>query len=510
MNFDDLVGGLWADEAWEADGLDDERQKSYAEFLDQGLSQPLVDTVLLKYSVLIHNDDCARARLRSTCSYSKERHMVDLVNRKFPKSEREWVPYTPGFLVDIVNTAISCPDESLMTPPLDVASSLSGTLARALSEVTPTAPLVPTQVSELTRRYYTAHVASRQKLDKLRACYASGDGSPKWAQLWSGDLLISSTSFCFVEPATITYGSFDMFMCIVDVLRLRYTTHLAADCVRKPGLTAARIEDQHQWQFKVLATYGNGGYDLVKAPEAMWKCWVSRLAGGSYASPDAYDRMVEKQSQKERELSGGATPLIDEFVAWQATISSVDVAVELFGIIKNSGFPVIDPRAGSGSARDYATRSDYSQPPAMLDSWRTLRHLILINYLRQHGCWPPMTFRRKRLELERLKASNILSITDQAYPLEEWDHADIGQIFDFDYHEDYLELMDDRACSPPRSLVMKFYKGGRNVERWWRRILQVMLRTPKVDTRALISRFSQGLLTDEEHSILVRDRKSVV
>jgi len=217
--------------------------------------------------------------------------------------------------------------------------------------------------------------------------------------------------------------------------------------------------------------------------------------------------MLIKVRGKERKLGRRGNFLVDELHRRHIRhIDTPDLAADLFGLIKGTGHPIINPIVGGKSSREFGKGPDRSTLAAIEENWFIFSHLILTNYLKKHGVWPPMKFTDNQTTLRGLWRRGILYIADGSYPLKDWIDAEIQQVFDFDCVENYMDLLTDKACAPPRSLMYKLYSGAQ-YDSTVRRILKNIITQPLVDTKALVHNFVTNNMSPDDLNIMLAPKE---
>lgn len=209
-----------------------------------------------------------------------------------------------------------------------------------------------------------------------------------------------------------------------------------------------------RWHEACLTTYGNEGFAVLKQSEALSKAYLSTIAEDELPDGGPFPRMVDKVVGKEVEL-GCTPPLLPvtfRLVDTLESCASVREVVEIFGLQKISGHPMIDPARGSLSARDQARAPDVTLPlDAARMKWNACR-LFLEGYVPHNG-WPPLLFTRTDTHLYNLYSLQTRNIKRGSYPLEDWASCSFGKMFTFNFAPNFLELMDDKSISQYRSNI---------------------------------------------------------
>jgi hypothetical protein len=83
------------------------------------------------------------------------------------------------------------------------------------------------------------------------------------------------------------------------------------------------------------------------------------------------------------------------------------------------------------------------------------------SFIIRRGCWPKVIIPEEMLSLPiaRLirEQQRIVNFYSNEYPLEHWGMLRFGQEFDFDYHEDFTSLIEDKSISCYRSELRTVY-----------------------------------------------------
>ncbi|QUD20353.1 large protein [Armillaria mellea negative-stranded RNA virus 1] len=226
--------------------------------------------------------------------------------------------------------------------------------------------------------------------------------------------------------------------------------------------------DLWKWQELMLTDYGNEGYELAKSTEALAKAYLSRLAGDILTGDDdSYARMRAKVDAKEVKileargevLSGpSASSLFHASVL--GCIKDPQVGVEIFGLQKMCGHPLIDPVRGGLSAASEARSADATRVQDSQALRNTTCRLFTEAYIKRHGRWPDLIFSDKETLLFSLYSRGVLSVGRQSYDLSDWSSVRFQKMKDFDYFENFLEILDDKAISFYADEKHKTWDGG--------------------------------------------------
>lgn len=249
----------------------------------------------------------------------------------------------------------------------------------------------------------------------------------------------------FRRNTTWALTSWDDLLCLRSLSLYRRNAFLVLHIDRSiPCSTTASLMRVFEWQDRCIRLYGNEGYELAKATESVFKARLMQIADGPFKG-DAFSLMIEKQQEKEKKLNP-ACPLVEDLRILAQSVENKREATELFGAFKFCGHPYIDPKLASTSARTYGKADSSACFSETLMMRNQFCDMILRGYLRKHARWPSLSFHGTTItKLQRLAKSQPLILGPGAYPLEDWLMCSFEKFMDFDYHLDYLEMMDDKS-----------------------------------------------------------------
>lgn len=209
------------------------------------------------------------------------------------------------------------------------------------------------------------------------------------------------------------------------------------------------------WQESCLSLYGNWGYEVLKSCEPLSKTYVSRMIGDEFGDEGPYERMVTKVRTKEVAISPNlkSKRLADKFEEIMEGLEKPQHAIELFGLQKLTGHPLIDPELGGQTVWNAACEpDDTTQEAADRVGWNFCR-IFLENYVKKKHKWPNLEFSDKTTRLYQLSCIQYRNLTHHSYPLDDWSGCRFGKEFEVNTVPNYLELMDDKAISQYRSNI---------------------------------------------------------
>jgi len=250
--------------------------------------------------------------------------------------------------------------------------------------------------------------------------------------------------------------TWNQVLMIKDALHSRLQV-LAAARVIHPG--DPEVEDivlsTIAWQESCLALHGNAGYELLKSCESLAKAYLSVISNDPLADAGPYPRMLEKVRKKETSIghAEGVEFRADAFTPVLERCKSVAHVVEVYGLQKISGHPLIDPFRGGRASAAEARAPDRTLPSDALRLRWEFSRMFLEGYIQETGSWPPIEFDSHSTRLSHLCAVQARRIDRFSYPLEDWGSARLGKVLEFDFSPNYLDLMDDKSIAHYRSNI---------------------------------------------------------
>nr|WMI40114.1 MAG: RNA-dependent RNA polymerase [Rhizoctonia cerealis phyllomonavirus] len=482
-------------------------KKIFFQTIPQGLDSPILATTTIKFRAALENRS-SDPRLRSNVSLFKEKEFISIVKLSI-RSEMKHRALGEGKIPTLLHR-IEQHSKPLPIPrrALSVATKL---IKQRRHKMHDTGKLYnKIQTSATVMQAYGWYRPIQEALNKRRR-YSEKSSQTKATtyETPAYQIILSSEFVAFVDYRTkvVSYHSMDVFLAVHDALK-RWFALVVSDLVLEVSRqTSCDIISVARkcvvWQRKIVNVVGDAGYDVAKAPEAIFKTRAIDIAGSGVTTPTPYERMVDKY--KEKLVALNADPmLMDELDEIARSVSSYEAAVELSPLIKMSGHPEIDPSSSAAKSRRIATAPYYAEPQAIQKSLWLFSHLVLKDYVRQKGRWPPITFREGfNGRLKDLHDAAWLQLTDNDYPLEDWDYAEIGQIEQFDYHENYLPLFKDKTCSPGKAKLADFYSHKSGINRDVKRLLLRLADYPLLDTVEVIHQITRDEFTDDDLLIML-------
>lgn len=299
-----------------------------------------------------------------------------------------------------------------------------------------------------------------------------------------------SCALIYTDDRALYILPYEAVLMLKDMFLARANVYLGIHLIydNDPSLLRA-VNAAIRWEEECLYRYGNRGYEILSKIEPLTKAYVIHAADpllGNHED-DVLARIRNVVIAKERELGAREDYQADVLIAALEATPAITHVVEIFGLQRMTGHPLIDPRVGGLSAAQEASKPT----PTLYSSARRLRNnwcrLYLEGFVHRLREWPPLRFTNegKMTQLYQLNKLRDLNIRRDSYPLSDWDHVRFRPHQDFDYYTNFTDLMDDRSISYYRDEFRATW--DRSVKpRSHKRLLLEMLSREEISIRAII------------------------
>lgn len=464
-------------------------------FINTYLDSPIIEADALNLVVALHEVRSIRSRKEKVpLNLSNASRMLDLL----PTQDVEVQMYDPHDIKWMIKSLPTSGRKTYTTDAHNIAQELYKECCSKLGS------LVDCSVKEKpldspwteTRHYLNMADLFIQYTDKMAVNRAGGGRRP--IRVDSGSNFLIGTQYSAIWGCSrwdiavvVPYEGVLMFK---DMLLARANVFDTVRVVYGPGHELRNIVSEAlDWCLNCLETHGNKGYEVLKNIESISKAFVIDKEDQVFKGRGPLQRLAENVRTKERLFGTRDGFLIDDLLAILSKCCLTQSVVEVFGLQKTSGHPLVDPRVGGKSAAEEASMPRdtlYSDAIELRNNWR---RMYLEGYVRKSKRWPRMEFTKegKSTRLYQLYSNRERKINRSSYPLSDWDHAKFLAHVDFEYYENYLDLMDDKAIS---FYLTEFRATWRKDvrPRSHKRLLLEMLTRPDISIRKIIELVETG------------------
>ncbi|APG78632.1 RNA-dependent RNA polymerase [Hubei rhabdo-like virus 4] len=307
------------------------------------------------------------------------------------------------------------------------------------------------------------------------------------------------TSLLVYHKGKIAYMcSYEQILMWKDMLWGRFNVAVACQVLYPGSILITDVGRCLDWCFRCLEVYGNSGYELLKNIESLAKTNLVYLNDPVFGSGGSHDLMIEVVREKEISLGGEKTPLTWELVDILSSSRPLKESVELFGLLKLSGHPCVDPSNGGRKVRKIACKQKIYSAADCSRVRNNFCRMYVEGYVRKKSRWPPLDFpkHRRGTRLYQLYTLQETRINQGSYPLDDWEEVRFRKHHDFEYYPNFTDLMDDKAISYYRDQISYTWRRGK-IPRSNKRLLIEMLSIPEISVRSIIDRVRTGSLPFE-------------
>jgi hypothetical protein len=297
-------------------------------------------------------------------------------------------------------------------------------------------------------------------IERVYSLRASGRPEPIEITSYIGTVIVhNGLVFMMNEIGRLprTVATWEQVLMLRDCSLARRNALVAASLLY-PGTTGLirAILASFRWQEGCIGLYGNAGYEIAKSTESLSKAYLSEitdpiLAGAMAPWKLMFAKAVVKEDSVRAELGFVDPPEIYRAELYRSEVLSlVDhpaFVAELFGCQKFCGHPLINVLESTRKATRLAQSPDSTDPEAALLHTCRFKDMFTRCFIRKHARWPGVQFVGPRTALRAHHESGALVMPRGTYRISDWRYVNFRKEFDYDYFEDYLELMDDKSLS---------------------------------------------------------------
>jgi len=306
---------------------------------------------------------------------------------------------------------------------------------------------------------------------------------------------------------------YDQVMMISDTIAGRVFTIIYNDILPKdiPGkIPIGLLERIYRIYDQLLTLSGNEAYISIAKWEAICMATILKKYDRLQRSTSYYtwllDSLTASQDDKGLEM---LALLINSNL-------SVESLAELHGIYRHWGHPTVNEELGCEKVKNIATNRPIPSSKVLLQMTGALKRQFVSSFVSKHGRWPRVDnkdcLKGKPIHKLIVTQSTILNFYSPEYPLDDWGLIRFGKEFEFDYHPDYTDLLEDRSISVSRSEVRSLYNsdalGYRPPKiKTDRRVLKEALKRPTINVGEICSRVQRDAIPEEWKIIIVHAKE---
>lgn len=293
---------------------------------------------------------------------------------------------------------------------------------------------------------------------------------------------------------------YDQVMMITDTITsrvqtIRYNLILPAESIGR--LETGTIYRCYRLLDGLFPLMGNRSYQVI----ATWEsCVISVML-------TKFDRL-EKSKEYGRWFLNDVNTMDDEngreiLRELHNTLLDLEMDVnqysELHGIYRHWGHPTVQEELGCIKVKQIAKNRPIADDLIRSEVTGALKRQFVVSYISHHGHWPPLGD-NSHLDARPISGlltsqSRVLNLYSPEYSMADWGQVRFGKVFEFDYHPDFTDLIDDKSCSVKRSELRSIYAADK---------LGYRPSPPTTERRVLLETLSRHIINIKEYCTRVQ------
>lgn len=306
---------------------------------------------------------------------------------------------------------------------------------------------------------------------------------------------------------------YDQIMMIADTIASRVFCIIYNDMLplNIPGkLPAGLLEKCYRIYDGLFPISGNMSYKYIARWESVCMATLLKKYDRLQRSSSYYDWLT---SDLIEEQDGASQNLLDLLMREELT---AEVLSELHGIYRHWGHPTVQEDLGCEKVRDIAQNRPIPSITTLNQMSGALKRQFILSFISKHGRWPTVINMSvlKDMPIYNLieSQSRVVNLYSPEYPLSHWGLIRFGKEFEFDYHLDYTDLLEDKSISVYRSEIRGIYSSDAlgykpKQPSTDRRVLRETLKRESIDVKNICRAFQLNEIPEEWKIIIVHSKE---
>uniref|UniRef100_A0AAT9JFS1 RNA-directed RNA polymerase L n=1 Tax=Macrotermes subhyalinus lispivirus 1 TaxID=3133482 RepID=A0AAT9JFS1_9MONO len=306
---------------------------------------------------------------------------------------------------------------------------------------------------------------------------------------------------------------YDQIMMVADTIAGRVFCLIYNDILPDeiPGkLPSGIIERCYQIFDSELTTNGNIAYKRIARWEPICMAVLLKVHDRLQRS-NSYFEWLDGELKDDNDTNGQAiiTLLLNSSL-------TPECLAELHGIYRHWGHPTVEEDLGCEKVRDIAQNRPIPNLSTLNKMAGALKRQFIVSFINKHGRWPKIANASalKGLAIYGLikTQSRVINLYSPEYSLDHWGMIRFEKEFDFDYHLDYTDLLEDRSISVYRSELRGIYSSDALKYKPKRpssdrRVLRETLKRDTINVKNICDKFQKGEIPKEWKIIIVHAKE---
>ncbi|AYH53273.1 putative L protein [Trifolium pratense virus B] len=339
--------------------------------------------------------------------------------------------------------------------------------------------------------------------------FSSPDPQVAQMDVLGGRLIITGSLLGFKEDGSTTLLIFasDWLRSVSDLYTERFLVHFGANIGRNINRDhypeSSDIEYIINWGDAVLGNKGNSGFKLLKAYEALVLGVLQNKSQSNFVDPGRFLRnTLNDILEEDLWLGEQALLLVDHL----SNISSAHHLIQLFGLHRIWGHPIVDPGKGMEKVIIIGQKDITKEGNMVRNISNHFKRMLLGSYKSKHGVYPNISSTGKFSDKIR-NNEDWASIESEATE-EDWEDIHFDKTFAVPESFNLSMIVADKSVSPTLSELKENILSKKSVMNMeLRRGVLRWINHESIDPREFLEQVSNGNFPHDHKIIGLRSKE---
>ncbi|DAF42290.1 TPA_asm: L [Asclepias syriaca virus 1] len=263
-----------------------------------------------------------------------------------------------------------------------------------------------------------------------------------------------------------------------------------------------KIVDLEDWGDSVLRTFGNSGFKLLKAYEALCAGFIMATEEEDTVDSTVFWKNTVRDLIEENEEYTGPITKLKEIL--ESQMSSVHWISQMYGLHRIWGHPEVSAQKGMEKVINIGRKNIVLSDKMPTVAGRHFKFMFLSSFRRRHNRYPKLKYTGEDKEFEDKLINNDLSAVEcpKDHISDDWDNVQLEQNYQLPETFNLSMIVADKSVSPTKLELIKNIKSKKSVmNQELRRGVLRWLNEKTVDPRELLQSVNDGLFPDDQKII---------
>ncbi|UHM27656.1 MAG: RNA-dependent RNA polymerase [Fushun ischnura senegalensis lispivirus 1] len=289
--------------------------------------------------------------------------------------------------------------------------------------------------------------------------------------------------------------SYQQVLMIVDTITSRFLSLEMCKILEVLGLPFlprfSLLRKLYEMGDKILCEFGNEGYRILGTWESMYT--------GVYLKK--YEALSFSKNYYEGSIEGMRDDLKKRCMTIFNYINAQDLnpnqIFELFGCYRHFGHPTVDESAGCSKLKERTRVVKKIDTKTCRMAAGGFARCFILNFIRKRGRWPQVDLydgcTQEFADYVLRRPLNLNEFSSK-FPITDWSYIKFSKEFEFDYFQDFTEILSDKSISPSLKSWTSVYEQSMIRDEWKsisienRRVLIEILQEPSFVIKEIMDR----------------------